>query len=129
MNDRDLLWNQYKQNSDLFKFYMELIIKLETFYYAITGAIFSYYYAHSSASVDNIKYSLLLPLIMSLAFAGFFFYGAILLRHTREETFEIRDKLGLSVAPDVGVLSILLYIFASISIVIGCICIYILCCS
>ena len=127
MNDRELLWSQYKQNVDLYKFYMELLLKLETFYYAITGAIFSYYF--SNVGIPEIKYSLFLPLIMSVAFAGFFIYGAVLISITREETFKLRDALGLQVAPDLGVLSVLLYIFAIISLLVAAVSGYVLWCK
>ena len=126
MNDRELLWNQYKQNVDLYKFYMEHLIKLEAFYYAITGAIFSYYSSHTD--VENTQYSLLLPLIMSLAFAGFFFYGAILINITRKETFRICKVLGVDVAPDLGVLAILLRIFACISLLVAGVSGYVIVC-
>lgn len=112
MEPIEILWGQYKQNIDLYKFYMELIVKFNVFYYAVTGAIVSFYFANQS--IENIKYSLLLPILMSIAFAGFFIYGAILMKQLRIDIFEIRDALNLNVAPDVGVLTVLLYIFSVI---------------
>jgi ABC-type multidrug transport system permease subunit len=113
----EILWKQYQQNVDLYKFYMELVIKFNIFYYAVTGGIISFYFANNT--IPNIKYSLLLPILMSICFAGFFIYGAILMKHLRREVFEIRDKLTLTVAPDVSVLSVLLYIFSAIYIIIS----------
>ena len=120
MEPTDLLWRQYQQNVELYKFYMELTVKFNVFYYAVTGAVFSFFFANTS--LPNIKYSLLLPLLMSIAFAIFFVYGAILTRVLRQETFNIRDALRLQAAPDVGVLSVLLYIFAVVflAVAIGC---------
>jgi hypothetical protein len=103
---------------------MKLILELNVFYYAVTGAIISFYF--SNKAIENIKYSLLLPLVISLAFAGFFFYGANLMKPIREEVFAIRDALRLMVAPDMGVLTILLRIFAVIFLIISIGCIYIL---
>lgn len=117
MDSTEILWGQYKQNVDLYKFYMELIVKLNVFYYAVTGAIVSFFFANQT--IPDIKYSLFLPIIMSIAFAGFFIYGAILMGFLREEVFKIRDALGLEVAPDVGVLSVLLYIFSVIFILVA----------
>ena len=113
----EILWRQYQQNVDLYKFYMDLVIKFNIFYYAVTGGIISFYFANST--IPNIKYSLLLPILMSICFAGFFIYGAIIMKYLRSEVFEIRDKLNLSVAPDVGVLSVLLCIFSAIYIIIS----------
>jgi len=117
MTNTEILWGQYKQNVELYKFYMELIIKFNVFNYAVTGAIVSFFFANQN--IPDIKYSLLLPIIMSIAFAGFFIYGAILMKYLRAEVFEIRDALELAVAPDIGVLSVLLYIFSAIYIVVA----------
>lgn len=44
------------------------------------------------------------------------------MRFLREEVFQIRDALNLRVAPDVGVLSVLLCIFATVFMIVagGC---------
>ncbi len=120
----ELLWRQYSQNVELFKFYMDLVVKLNVFYYAVTGAIASFYFTHTD--VQSAKYGLLLPLIMSLALALFFVYGIVLNNVVRNDIFEIRDALGLRVAPDVGVLSVFLAIFALVFVLVAFGCTYIL---
>lgn len=107
---REILWRQYQQNVDLYKFYLDIVVKLNIFHYAVTGAILSFFFTRSE--ISDAKYSVLLPLVMSCAFAVLFVYGAVLNRITRAEQFAIRDDLGLSAAPDFGVLSVILYIFA-----------------
>lgn len=121
MEVSELLWRQYQQNIDLYKFYMDLTIKFNVFFYAVTGAIVSFALAQHDGN-DLVRFSLLLPLVMSLSFAGFFVYGGVLMRVLRRETFAIRDALQLQAAPDVGVLSVLLYLFAFVFllIAIGC---------
>jgi len=111
MEDKELLWRQYQMNVDLYKGYLDLVVKINVFYYAITGAILSFYFSNSSDE-PHIKWSLLLPLIMSIALGTFFIVGARLARIPREETFKIRDALGLLAAPEIGVLILLLYIVA-----------------
>ena len=120
MDAQEILWRQYSQTVELYKFYMDLTVKFNVFYYAVTGAILSFFFANPH--IDDIEFSLVLPLIISVAFAAFFIYGAILMKLLRREVFEIRDALGLRVAPDVGVLSVLLYIFASVFLIVatGC---------
>jgi hypothetical protein len=121
MDTLELLWRQYQQNVDLYKFYMDLTIKFNVFFYAVTGAIVSFALAQHNGN-ELIRFSLLLPLVMSLCFAGFFVYGGVLMRVLRRETFAIRDALKLQAAPDVGILSVLLYLFAFVFllIAIGC---------
>jgi len=117
MEGTEILWKQYSQSIDLFKFYMELTVKFNVFYYAVTGAILSFYFANQS--IEDIKYALILPIIMSIGFAGFFIYGAFLMKYLQAEVFRIRDTLGLQVAPDVGVLSVLLYIFSAVFLLVA----------
>lgn len=126
MDPQELLWRQYQQNIDLYRFYMDLTVKFNVFFYAVTGAIVSYSLAqHDSNAL--IKYALALPLVMSLCFAAFFVYGGVLMRILKKETFAIRDALRLQAAPDVGVLSVLLYLFAFIFLMIAIGCVTLLC--
>ncbi len=117
MNEVETLWRQYSMQVDLYKHYLKITIEFNVFYYAITGAIVSYYFAHSSE--PHIQYSLLLPIIMSFLFSGFFFYGSVLMKYSREEVFEIRDKLGFSTAPELNVLRVLLWIFSALMIFVS----------
>ena len=108
--DKEILWKQYCLYVDLYKFYMDLTVKINLFYYGITGAILSFYFAHPSTPL--IKYALTLPILMGLAFCGIFFYGASLMPILHHDLFDIRDKLGLATAPDLGILTIVLRAFA-----------------
>lgn len=113
----EVLWKQYAMWVDLFKFYIDITIRINIFYYAITGAILSYYLSHSSEPL--IKYSLLLPVGMSLAFLLLFIIGMILLEVSRREVFSIRDELGLIAAPEFRVLSLILAIFSFLFLVVA----------
>jgi hypothetical protein len=96
--------------TEAFKHYLKLAIELNVFYYAITGAIVSYYLAHSS--VPLMRRALLLPFWMSVLFATLFGAGALLNIESRREIFRVRDALGLKGAPEFAVLSALLWILA-----------------
>ncbi len=106
----DLLWKQYSLHIELYKFYLEIVIKLNLFYYAITGPMLSFYFSRSNESL--LKYSLILPVAMSIALGIFFIYGIRRLKVVRQDVFNLRDQLSLSVAPDLNVLSYLLLIFS-----------------
>src|ERR1022692_4462331 len=103
-DDTEILWRQYNLYVDLYKFYMEVVLKLNIFFYAITGGILTFYLAHPGIAL--IRYALLLPALMSLAFSGVFFYGARLLRPVRHDLFRIRDALKLETAPDIHILMV-----------------------
>ncbi len=117
ISDRELLWRQYALHVDLYKFYIEATIKVNAFHYAITGAILSFYFTRTDISLA--RWSLVLPLVLSLGLAGLFGYGAFLLDITRKDVFEIRDQLGLKTAPEFKVLGILLRLFALVHLLTG----------
>jgi len=110
---KDDLWKQYEISVDLYKHYLKLVIEMNVFYYAITGAIVSYYFAHRTEAPE-IRFALMLPILMSVLLAGFFIYGSRMNRYSREEMFRVRDALGLHVAPEFAVLGWLLLIFAAL---------------
>lgn len=117
MDKAEALWRQYSTNIDLYKHYLKISIEFNVFYYAITGAILSFYLKNADAPM--LKWSLVLPLAMSALFAGFFVYGAILMDEIRKEVFNIRDALGFQTAPEVRVLSVLLWIFAALMLIVA----------
>ena len=117
LTTRDILWRQYELQVGLYKFYLDLVVKITVFYYAVSGAILTYYFEHAGNGL--IRYALLLPFLFSIAISGLFFYGGSLLRVTREELFSIRDKLGLETAPEVQVLVVLVYSFGGILALTG----------
>lgn len=116
MDNRELLWRQYQLNVDLYKGYLELVVRMNVFYYAVTGAILSFYFANQN---ELTQFSLFLPFLMSVALGGFFVLGAWLARIPRDETFRLRDTLGLIAAPEIGVLICLLSIFAILMFVVA----------
>ena len=115
--DKDILWKQYELQVELYKKYLELILKFNIFYYAATGALISYYFSKSDIAL--MKFALLLPVLMSFGFAALFFYGASAQGISREEIFNLRDALGLESAPETRVLQVLLCISASLMVVVG----------
>lgn len=111
------LWKQYEINVDLFKHYLKLTLEVNVFYYAITGAIVSYYFAHKAESA--VRYALGLPILMSVMLSIFFIWGSSINRKSREEMFRVRDALGLRVAPDFSVLTWILRIFSVLMLTVA----------
>jgi len=114
----EILLKQYHIHIDLYKHYLELSLKVNIFYYAVTGAILSFYFSNPYSS-KIIKYSLILPFLMSILFATIFIYSSIILNVTRNEVFQIRDWLGLRTAPEFNVLKYFLRASAFLFILVA----------
>jgi len=115
MEHSDKLWKQYDQHIATYKFHLEMLIKLMTMFFAVTGAMVSFYF--TKTEIPTAKFSLYLPLIMSLGLFAFFAVGAYLSTITRQDVFDLRDKLELEVSPELGVLTLLLIIFSIITLI------------
>lgn len=66
MNEKELLWKEIETDLDLYKFYIELLIKASTFFFAITGGLVAYYLSHFQQPL--LRYSLILPVVMNMGF-------------------------------------------------------------
>jgi hypothetical protein len=69
IDDSDRLWRQYLILVDLYKYYLDIAWKVSVWYYAITGAILSYYFANRG-SLPTVPLDLLL-IFLSVASLGF----------------------------------------------------------
>jgi len=87
----ELLWRQYNAYVGLFKFFISSSIKLNTFYYAITGAIVSFYLTNTQAR--PLRFALVLPLVFSVALCVVFFWGIMRARDLTEAIGALNDKL------------------------------------
>ncbi|NLQ18427.1 hypothetical protein HGG82_12460 [Marinomonas sp. M1K-6] len=66
MNEQnEILWRQYQQHIDTYKFYLDTVVKLMSLYFAVSGAIISYYASNSETT--NALLALFLPLVMGFA--------------------------------------------------------------
>ncbi len=114
MNETEIVWKQYDQHITKYKFYLDMLIKLMTMHFAVSGAMLSFYF--TKTEIPDAKLALYLPWLMSVGLFVFFSVGAYLSTITREDVFNIRDQLGLEVSPELGVLTMLLGIFSVITL-------------
>ena len=116
--ERDDLWKEFDKNIDLYKFYLEIVLKTSIFIFGITGAIISYYFSNSSKPL--VKFSLVLPLIMNIGFAYLCFKGAnfadILDRDHEILSEELGTKLALTLSPLYEVLRLFTVLYVLVSI-------------
>jgi hypothetical protein len=133
--NRNLKREEYNRHINLFKFYCDIALKANLYFYLITGGITSFYFSALSQSNNSgansrsgpmsvIEVSFLLPIFMSAVLGGVFFYGRHLWSEIVETVAEIRDELsalGLSIkkTPEVGLLASLLLIFGSLFFLVG----------
>ena len=115
--NRSELMEYFKLQVDLYKHYLKMTIELNVFYYAITGALLSYYFSHRPDA--GVKFSLVLPLVMSVFLALLFFYGARLNRVTREDVRKVCQALGTESVPEFAVLGWMLTGFATLMLVVA----------
>jgi hypothetical protein len=117
----NLLWKQYGVFVDLFRFYLDTMLKANIWFYSITGAILTYYF--KNAQDPLLKYSLVLPMILGLGFGIMCLYGSIQANDTRKKLIYIRDELKLPGMPHVQILFYFL-IFAGILFIVVAAAIY-----
>jgi len=91
-NDKEILIKLLDKHIDLYKFYFEITVKINLFFYGITGAIMSYYYANKGDN-EYLVFSLLIPLFFSGLLVVVFSYGARTLKPIQDEIVMISDKL------------------------------------
>lgn len=101
-----MLWRQYQLSIDLYKFYLDLVVKAIIGYYAITAGVLSFYFTRSEMTLA--RGALLLPCALSFALAALFRWGATRWKLVEDDAHEITDKLGLQVGFDLSVLRTLL---------------------
>ena len=74
MDDKQLAWNRYAMHIDLYQKYMDIVLKINLFYYGITGALLSFYFS-ADGNGKTIEYALLLPIFFSLGLIGLFCFS------------------------------------------------------
>lgn len=95
MDNRELLWKRYELSVLNYTKYLDFVIRLNLFYYGITGAIVSFYFS-KNANNELIEYSLMLPIIFSFGLFLLSVFGSKALVVAKEEIDWLVKKLGLN---------------------------------
>ena len=117
MDATELKWNDFKQNVELHRSYLDIAIKLNMFYYAITGAILSFYFTHNN--IPMAKYTLGLPILLSIGLSILFLWSAILANNLRSHIRTSAGELGLNAYPEGIVLVLICAIFGAVLVVVS----------
>lgn len=113
----EMLWRNYELHVKLYKDYLELVLKFNLFFYAVTGGVVSY--CLSKPSLPLMRYGMIFPAVMSALFGAFFFYGARLAEVSRNEMVSLGKSLGFAVVPEYRILQVLLCISGALLIIIA----------
>lgn len=97
-DETDLLLKQLDVVLDFYKFFFDWVLKLDIFYYTTTGAIVSFYLAKQRPEL--LRYSLLLPITLSIFLFVLFVSGQHGLKLTAEEAKTIGSRLELELKLD-----------------------------
>jgi phosphotransferase system glucose/maltose/N-acetylglucosamine-specific IIC component len=111
-------WEEYKIHVDLFKYYLDLILRTNIAVFAILGAILTYYFKNKGEN-KQLKKALLLPIILTLSLGGFYLYSACLWGNVSTTVNHLRESLGIFATPYVHILSVLLLLFGFVFLGIG----------
>jgi hypothetical protein len=121
---REIHWRDYLLNADLYKFYMDMTLKVNIAFYGITGAIVSFCVTYSQAPLAPLalqapgaRWALLLPAAMGLCLAFIFAYSSYAVVIMRNDMRELCEKLRLDSYHDFTPLIFALVAFALLQVV------------
>ena len=117
MDSNSVEWKDFELSVELHKSYLEFIMKLNLFHYAVTGAILSFHFSKESPQVSI--FALLLPIILSMMLGIFFLYCTKLAWNVRANIKLRAEKLGLEVYPEGIVLVLLCAMFGTVTLGVG----------
>jgi hypothetical protein len=111
MDVHQLNWNRYALHIDLYKFYFDIIIKLNIFYFGITGAILSYYLANN-VNNTQLEYVLFLPVFFGFCITALSIFGDKLLAESKIDINNLVVKMDFDTLVDTSSLNYLMRISA-----------------
>ena len=95
MDEEELAWRRYSKNVDVYTTFMNIVIKINLFYYGITGALLSYYFSNSGNHYE-LKYALWLPALFSIGLILLFLYGHWAVIKTKEDIEDCKNTLKMN---------------------------------
>jgi len=107
-SNTETLTKHYEVLIDAYKHHLDLVLKVDAFYYAVTGAITSYYL--SKPNVGYMRFALILPILMGATLAIFVFFAAYWVDPLGHELDRVKDSLGFQAIPSVTFIKLLLVI-------------------
>ena len=121
---------EYELHINLYQFYLNLGLSAIVFFYLLAGGIIAYLLAHYNDSTNikitfiniesrMLKFSLLLPILLSGVFGWVFLYGARKWRQVMDTIKKLRAHLNNEKAPDIQILYWFLLVFGNKFFIVG----------
>jgi hypothetical protein len=98
MTREELDWKQYELIALTVRAGIETAIKTNVLYYAVTGAMLSFYLSRSNPA-PNLRFALLLPVLMGLMGGGLFLTSARTMWRGDDEAEVLARRLGFTTWP------------------------------
>jgi hypothetical protein len=124
LTSRDLLeykWKEYALYISHFRYYLDITLKTNVFFYLTTGGVVGYYL--TSGDKGTVKYFFLLPILIGTTLTGMFIYGANLWRkayiNSNAVKTQIEKDLGAKELPDTHLVYLYLWLSAIMFFIIG----------
>jgi hypothetical protein len=118
LDEQERQWRQYQLLTEVTKHGIELLLKTNIFYFAVTGAMLSFYVTRSNPADLAARLALCLPLLMGLCFAGGFLAHARTVWRPRNEIVKLVNALRLESFLDPSTLRLWLRVSAALYLVI-----------
>ena len=99
----DNCMKQYQMMVDIYKFHFDIVLKFVAFYYAITGAIVSYWL--SKPNEGFMRFALALPIVMGFTLGFFARFGAREVDPLKKDIIRVARHLRLRPFPNRNLLS------------------------
>ncbi len=115
----ELKWKELEARMSAYRSYIQLILGVNGFYYATTGAVMLFALkggetnrgAKADLPVPVVAIFLLLPILMGVIVGGFMIYAVSLQRYNEIIIEQVRKDLKIAEIPDLGLLRRLLLVF------------------
>lgn len=75
----EIRWKAHELDIQLYRHYLDLLLKFNAFFYAVTGAILSFFVTRQD--LQQARWALLLPVLMACAYAALFLSGSEVSAH------------------------------------------------
>lgn len=118
LDEQERQWRQYELLTGVTKHGIELLLKANIFYFAVTGAMLSIYVTRADPADLAARLSLLLPVVMGFCFAGAFLAHARTVWRPRDEMVKLTHALRIESFLDPRTLRLWLRVSAALYLVI-----------
>jgi hypothetical protein len=113
----ETLTKHYEILIEAYKHHLDFVLKVNIFYYAVTGAIVSYYL--SQPNIGYMRFALALPILLSISLGAFAIFASRWIKPWGIELERVMEKLELKAAPSVSFLKLLLIISGSFFFIVA----------